>query len=115
MANICASFIDHHRLDIAQRATRQQILVEVRFEELGYRHIFTKTLPPARFEHKIAGRRLGACGLKGSEDDVPVERVARHYAPFVKNQRQHGALRVDAQVSLEAERVDYRNKSVYTV
>mmetsp|Transcript_79138 Transcript_79138/g.157324 ORF Transcript_79138/g.157324 Transcript_79138/m.157324 type:complete len:288 (+) Transcript_79138:302-1165(+) len=79
-------------------------------EELRDRDILREALAAACLHHELAGEVRRRLGLEGAKRDVLVQRVARHDGEVVKRRKTKGlALRVRAQVGLEAERIDDRH------
>mmetsp|Transcript_63504 Transcript_63504/g.189221 ORF Transcript_63504/g.189221 Transcript_63504/m.189221 type:complete len:307 (-) Transcript_63504:2480-3400(-) len=76
-------------------------------EELVDRDVLREALAAARLDHKLAREVRRRLRLERPQRDVLVERVARHDGPVVEGGEAEGlALRVRAQVGLEAKGVD---------
>ena len=76
-------------------------------EELVDAHVLAQPLAAPGLDHELAREVRRRLRLERLEDDVLVERVARHDRKVVECREGKGlALRVRAQVGLEAERVD---------
>ena len=78
-------------------------------EELVDRDVLAEALAAARLDHELSCEMGCGLRLERLQDDVLVERIARHDSPVVKDCEGEGLpLRVRAQVRLEAKGVDHR-------
>jgi len=86
--------------------------MQLGFQELGDGNLLVQSLPPPRLEHQIPSHSLCGCGLQRAQLDLLVERITGDDVPPVEDQRaERLTLRVDPDVGLETERIDYRDQA----